>query len=99
MPRSVSSQPRGGEDERNLVAAFGGAYADNRAESLLNTVAARLVAGSTEPTIAYKITILNSPTVNAFSLPDGHLYVTRGVLALADDRPRSPRSSRMRWRM
>jgi predicted Zn-dependent protease len=84
-PRAVSSQPRGGEEERDLIAAFGGAYADARAESLLNAVAARLVAGSTEPSISYKITILNSPTVNAFSLPDGHLYVTRGLLALAND--------------
>lgn len=84
-PRSVNSRPRGGEDERNLIAAFGGAYADSKAEALLNTVAARLVAGSTEPTNGYKITVLNSPSVNAFSLPDGHLYVTRGVLALAND--------------
>ena len=52
--------------------------------SLLNGVASRLVAGSTEPSFSYKITILNSPTVNAFSLPDGHLYVTRGLLALAN---------------
>jgi predicted Zn-dependent protease len=84
-PRSVNSHPRGGEDERNLVAAFGGTYSDAKTETLLNSVAARLVAGSTEPSIGYKITILNSPSVNAFSLPDGHLYVTRGVLALAND--------------
>ena len=95
-----SSQPEGGDDERNLVAAFGGTYADEKAESLLNTVATRLVAGSTEPAIAYKITILNSPTVNAFSLPDGHLYVTRGAPGARQRTwPRSPPCSRMRWRM
>ncbi len=34
---------------------------------------------------AYRITILNSPNVNAFALPGGYLYVTRGLLALAND--------------
>ncbi len=33
----------------------------------------------------YKVTILNSPVVNAFALPPNNLYVTRGLLALAND--------------
>src|SRR5579864_9134159 len=52
-PRAVNSHPRAGEDEHNLIAAFGGTYGDAKAEALLNNVAARLVAGSTEPTIGY----------------------------------------------
>ena len=84
-PRAVGThRPEGGGDERSLVAAFGGTYADAKVENLLDGVASRLVAASTEPALAYKITVLNSPTVNAFSLPDGHLYVTRGLLALAN---------------
>ena len=84
-PRAVGThRPEGGGDERSLVAAFGGTYADPKVENLLDGVASRLVAASTEPGLAYKITVLNSPTVNAFSLPDGHLYVTRGLLALAN---------------
>ena len=34
---------------------------------------------------AYKVTILNSPAINAFALPTGQLYVTRGLIALAND--------------
>jgi predicted Zn-dependent protease len=84
-PRAVGTQrAESGGDERSLVAAFGGTYADAKVENLLDGVASRLVAASTEPALAYKITVLNSPTVNAFSLPDGHLYVTRGLLALAN---------------
>jgi predicted Zn-dependent protease len=40
---------------------------------------------SANPTQTYRITILNSPNVNAFALPGGYLYVTRGLLALAND--------------
>ena len=37
------------------------------------------------PTSATAFTILNSSAVNAFALPSGHLYVTRGLIALAND--------------
>src|SRR6185436_2877190 len=33
----------------------------------------------------YKITVLNSPAINAFALPSGQLYVTRGLITLAND--------------
>ena len=45
----------------------------------------RLVAASERPDLAYKVTILNSGAVNAFALPTGQLYVTRGLIALASD--------------
>ncbi len=32
------------------------------------------------------MTLLNSPVVNAFALPNGRVYLTRGLLALANDR-------------
>src|SRR5260370_11498023 len=44
-----------------------------------------LVAASDRPDQAYKVTILNSGAVNAFALPTGQLYVTRGLIALASD--------------
>ena len=36
-------------------------------------------------TCTIDVTILNSPAVNAFALPSGQLYVTRGLIALAND--------------
>jgi predicted Zn-dependent protease len=38
---------------------------------------------SDRPDIQYRVTILNSPIVNAFALPAGYLYVSRGLLGLA----------------
>jgi predicted Zn-dependent protease len=35
--------------------------------------------------VRFTVTILNSPGVNAFALPDGQLFVTRGLLALVND--------------
>ena len=68
-----------------MLAAYGGAYEDPKLEAMLTRVVNRLVASSDRPDLSYKVTILNSPTVNAFALPTGQLYVTRGLLGLAND--------------
>src|SRR5262249_883144 len=50
-----------------------------------NQTVAKLVAASERPDVQYRVTILNSDAVNAFALPTGQLYVTRGLIALASD--------------
>ncbi len=72
------------EHER-LVASYGGAYDDPQLKALIQQVVERLVAASERPDLKYRVTVLNSPAINAFALPDGSLYVTRGLLALAND--------------
>ena len=72
-------------EHQRILAAYGGAYHDARLEALISHTVERLVAASEKPDLRYKVTILNSPSVNAFALPNGQLYVTRGLLALAND--------------
>ena len=72
-------------EHRQLVAMMGGEYRAPGAERFLNGVLAKLAASTDLPGEAYKVTILNSPSVNAFALPSGNVYVTRGLLALAND--------------
>ena len=52
---------------------------------MLNQTVEKLVAASDRPDLHYRVTILNSPAINAFALPNGQLYVTRGLIALAND--------------
>src|SRR5580765_4529388 len=72
-------------EHNRILAAYGGAYQDARLEALITHTVDRLVAASERPNLRYKVTILNSPAINAFALPNGQLYVTRGLLALAKD--------------
>ena len=72
------------EHER-LVAAYGGIYHAPALEALINKTIDRLVASSERPDLKYRVTILNSPAINAFALPGGSLYVTRGLISLAND--------------
>jgi predicted Zn-dependent protease len=72
-------------EHQRLLALFGGEYQAPRAKKLLDDLVARLARAAPPPAIAYEVTILNSPAPNAFALPNGRLYVTRGLLALAND--------------
>jgi predicted Zn-dependent protease len=88
--RPPQSAPR--VDNRNsvqhkeLVAQFGGEYQAPAAEAYLDAILVKLARASDYPNqTAYKVTILNTPVVNAFALPSGNLYVTRGLLSLAGD--------------
>lgn len=68
-----------------IIASFGGIYENHAVEKTLASMIGQLVAKSSEPGRSYHVTILNSPAINAFALPGGYLYVTRGLLALASD--------------
>ncbi|MGP2494094.1 M48 family metalloprotease [Mesorhizobium sp. PUT5] len=68
-----------------ILATYGGEYSDPKLERMVAKVVGNLTTVSANPTQAYRITILNSPNVNAFALPGGYLYITRGLLALAND--------------
>ena len=68
-----------------VLATYGGEYSDPKLERMVAKVVGILTTVSGNPDQTYRITILNSPNVNAFALPGGYLYVTRGLLALAND--------------
>ncbi len=72
-------------EHEKLVASYGGAYNDPELKALIQKMVERLVAASERPDLKYRVTVLNSPAINAFALPDGSLYITRGLLALAND--------------
>nr|WP_316656858.1 M48 family metalloprotease [uncultured Gellertiella sp.] len=75
----------GAKEHPRIVASYGGEYRDARTERLVARITGALTAVSENPAQSYKITLLDSPAINAFALPGGYLYVTRGLLALAND--------------
>jgi predicted Zn-dependent protease len=77
--------PAAQREHERILAAYNGAYEDPRIEAMVSQTVEKLVAASERPDLHYHITLLNSPVVNAFALPSGELYVTRGLIALAND--------------
>src|SRR4051812_21494572 len=84
-PRVLGGEAGSERDHARLVAAFGGEYRSPQTLAFLSEVTAKLVAATERPNEAYQVTILDPPSVNAFALPSGRLYVTRGLLGLAND--------------
>ncbi len=68
-----------------IIATYGGIYSDKPVEVLLAHMAGRLLTAANQPNSQYTVTILDTADVNAFALPGGYIYVTRGILALAND--------------
>ncbi len=82
----ADSQPAETREHLRILASYGGIYENTRLQAEIGKTVDRLVAASERPNLKYKVTILNSPAINAFALPNGHLYVTRGLIALANDK-------------
>ncbi len=72
-------------EHQRILAAYGGVYNDPKLQGMLETTVEKLVAASDRPDLRYKVVMLNSQSINAFALPTGQLYVTRGLVALAND--------------
>ena len=83
-PQAEGATPNQREHQR-ILSAYHGVYADPRLDAMVSQAVNKLVAASERPDQRYRITVLNSHAVNAFALPTGHLYVTRGLIALAND--------------
>ena len=73
-------------EHARILASYGGAYENPQLQAVIEKTVDRLVAASERPDLKYQVTMLNSPAINAFALPNGHLYVSRGLIALANDK-------------
>jgi predicted Zn-dependent protease len=56
-------------------------YDDPELARLVQSVGEAIAARSHRPDLIYRFTVLDSTTVNAFALPGGYIYITRGLLA------------------
>jgi len=65
-----------------LMKQFGGEYDNVRIQNYVTSIGNNAAAFA-EYKFPYKFTVVNSPIVNAFALPGGYVYVSRGLLALA----------------
>jgi len=89
LPNSPGQPARPTAEQREnarILATYSGVYDDAKVHAMVTQLVDRLVAASEMPEQKFEVTILNSPAVNAFALPNGQLYITRGLLALANDK-------------
>ncbi|MEO1424310.1 MAG: M48 family metalloprotease [Pseudomonadota bacterium] len=83
--RTASEQRIGDENHPRILAEYGGEVPDAAIRSYVSDIGRRISSNTEQPNAKWTFTVLDSPVINAFALPGGYVYVTRGLLALADD--------------
>ncbi|MEE8276665.1 MAG: M48 family metalloprotease, partial [Alphaproteobacteria bacterium] len=73
----------GAEEHPKVLKHFGGAYADSAVAAYVDGIGQSLARGSELSDLRFTFTVIDSDVVNAFALPGGYIYVTRGLMALA----------------
>lgn len=63
-----------------VMATFG-EYPDNNLQNFVQTRGAEMGNISHRPNLEYHVKVVDSPVVNAFAVPGGYIYFTRGILA------------------
>ena len=81
----VGEKRIGKREHPRIVEQFGGVYKDTKVAAYVQALGNRLAAASELPEIGWTFTVLNSDEVNAFAIPGGFVYVTRGLMALAEN--------------
>ena len=62
-----------------------GVYDDPQLQQYVEEIGFDLAAVSHRPALDWHFTIVDSPSVNAFALPGGYIYLTRGIMAYLSD--------------
>lgn len=70
----------GAESDPAIVAQFG-LYPDSSVQRYVRELGLELAAVSERPDLPWTFRVLDDPTVNAFALPGGFVYITRGIMA------------------
>ncbi|PSL32488.1 M48 family metalloprotease [Dyadobacter jiangsuensis] len=70
----------GAESHPSIVATMG-IYDDKNLQSFINEKGMAMAKISHRPDLPYKFFIVDSPVVNAFAVPGGYVYFTRGIMA------------------
>lgn len=56
-------------------------YESKALQDYVNRVGQKIAKQSHRPDLQYHFTVLDTPEINAFALPGGYIYITRGIMA------------------
>ncbi len=77
---SSQEKAMGDQADPSIVASFG-LYQDDKLQAFINEKGKAMGKISHLPDLEYKFRVLDSPVVNAFAVPGGYVYFTRGIMA------------------
>ena len=81
MLMSVSQEKALGASYDPQVVSQFGVYDDQKMQAFINEKGKKMASISHRPGLDYQFKIVDSPVVNAFAVPGGYVYFTRGIMA------------------
>jgi len=63
------------------ISAIYGIYNDEQLLNYVDGIGQKMAKISHRPDLKYEIKVMDSPVINAFAVPGGYVYITRGILA------------------
>ena len=73
----------GASEHEKIVKQFG-LYKNSKLQSYVTEIGKRVSVNTERADVQYKFFVLDSPIVNAFALPGGYVYISRGLMALSN---------------
>lgn len=62
-----------------------GVYNDPELQRYVEAIGMKLARASERPTLPWHFAVVDEPAINAFALPGGYIYLTRGILPYLDN--------------
>jgi predicted Zn-dependent protease len=82
---SEDQEIRIGQEQDVQVRKEMGVYGDRELQQYVSDIGLRLAQASERPSLPWHFTIVDVPAINAFALPGGYIYITRGILPFLQD--------------
>jgi predicted Zn-dependent protease len=82
---SESQEIQMGQQAAQDVAQSIGLYNDSKVQTYVATLGKRMAAQSERPNLPWEFHVVDDASVNAFALPGGFIYVTRGLMTSIND--------------
>ena len=74
-----------GQEQDLQVKKEMGVYNDAELQQYVSNIGMRLAKLSERPNLPWHFTVVDQPAINAFALPGGYIYITRGILPFLDN--------------
>jgi predicted Zn-dependent protease len=74
---------QGKQYHQSVIAQYG-VYDNPDLQAYVNEIGQNLAAKSHRGHLDFHFTVLDTPDINAFALPGGYIYITRGIMAYLD---------------
>jgi predicted Zn-dependent protease len=74
-----------GQESDGQVRSQMGLYDDDELQRYVEEIGLQMAARSHRPDLPWSFAVVDSPAVNAFAIPGGYVYLTRGIMAFLGD--------------